>query len=134
MRAILASGVIAFLAFPASADPTDAHGVSSTEKNAAGGHLEITVAPCESDPALTCGTITSAFTEARPDPDHPHLGRRMIDGMKYDGDASYSGGRIWDRENGKTYESRMTVKGDELDVDGCISFFCEGQHWQRVRE
>ena len=32
----------------------------------------------------------------------------------------YSGGTIWDPEHGKTYSSKMTVKGDVLDVEGCI--------------
>ena len=26
------------------------------------------------------------------------------------------------------------VKGDQLDVDGCISVICQGQHWQRVAQ
>ena len=124
--------LIALFAVRASADPTGAHGVWSTEKNDAGGHLEVTVGPCASNATLTCGTISKAFAESGPDPNYANLGKQMVEGMKYDGDGSYSGGTIWDPEDGKIYKSKMMLKGNELDVDGCISFFCEGQHWQRV--
>jgi uncharacterized protein (DUF2147 family) len=46
---------------------------------------------------------------------------------------SYAGGTIWDPEKDKTYKSKMSVKGDDLDVDGCISFVCIGEDWQRVK-
>jgi uncharacterized protein (DUF2147 family) len=133
MRSIVLVLVVGSLALPAAADPGGAHGVWSTEKNDEGGHLEVTVAPCASDATLTCGTISKAFNKAGVDASYPNLGRIMVEGMKDGGDGTYSGGTIWDPENGKTYDSKMTLKGDELDVDGCVSFFCQGQHWQRVK-
>lgn len=130
MRMVWLVGVALLFAGPASADA--AHGVWSTEKNEQGGYLEVTVAACASDATLTCGTISKAFNPAGEDPKYANLGKLMVQGMKHDGGGSYSGGSIWDPENGKTYKSNMTLKGDELDVEGCISFLCEGQHWQRV--
>jgi uncharacterized protein (DUF2147 family) len=126
--------LVGFLAVGSTAAPGGAHGVWRTEKNDEGAHLEVTVAPCESDATLTCGTISKAFTKAGEDPNYADLGKSMVEGMKDEGNGSYSGGTIWDPENGKTYKSKMTLKGDELDVDGCISVFCEGQHWQRVAQ
>jgi uncharacterized protein (DUF2147 family) len=40
---------------------------------------------------------------------------------------------IWDPEKDKTYKSKMSVKGDDLDVEGCISFVCIGEDWKRVK-
>ena len=50
------------------------------------------------------------------------------------GENSYAGGKIWDPEKDKIYKSKMTVKGDDLDVDGCISFVCIGEDWKRVKK
>jgi uncharacterized protein (DUF2147 family) len=41
-----------------------------------------------------------------------------------------SGGTIWGPEHDKTYKSKMTLKGDDLDVEGCISIVCSGQDWK----
>ena len=124
---------IALIAAPASALAGGADGVWQTEKNKAGGYLEVTIAPCAAAASLTCGTISRAFNANGEDPTYPNLGKSIIDGMKHDGGDSYSGGSIWDPEDNKTYSSKMTVKGDDLDVEGCISIFCQGQDWKRVK-
>jgi uncharacterized protein (DUF2147 family) len=53
--------------------------------------------------------------------------------MVSDGTGSYSDGTVFDPESGKTYNSKMSLKGDALDVEGCIAFVCEGEKWSRVR-
>ena len=110
-----------------------AHGVWKTEANDAGGYLEVTIGPCESDPKLTCGVISNAFSQAGPDPDYENLGKLIIHDMKPHRENAYAGGTIWDPEKDKTYKSKMTVKGDDLDVEGCISFVCVGEDWKRVK-
>lgn len=120
-------------AAPAMAFADGADGVWATEKNDKGGYLEVTIAPCGSDGAKTCGTISGAFTAKGADPAYPHLGASIISGMTHDGDGSYSGGSVWDPEDNKTYDSKMQVKGDVLDVEGCVSIFCRGQDWKRVK-
>jgi hypothetical protein len=45
----------------------------------------------------------------------------------------YSGGALFDLENGKTYKSQMSVKGSGLDVEGWIGLLCEGEMWHRVK-
>lgn len=126
--------VVALAGFPALAGAADVDGVWATEKNKAGGYLEITMAPCASDASLTCGTVSKAFKASGEDPGYADLGKTIIKDMKHDGGESYSGGTIWDPENGKTYGSKMTLQGNGLDVDGCVSIFCEGQHWKRVSQ
>lgn len=120
-------------AAPAVALAGGLDGIWQTEKNKEGGYLEVTLAPCASDASQTCGTISRAFNTKGEDPGYPELGRSIIEGMKHDGGEAYSGGTIWDPENGKTYSSKMALKGDVLDVEGCVSIFCEGQHWKRVK-
>jgi uncharacterized protein (DUF2147 family) len=46
---------------------------------------------------------------------------------------TFSGGTIWDPEHDKTYKSKMTLKGDDLDVEGCVSIVCSGQDWKRFK-
>ncbi len=132
MRRILFA--VALAGFPALAAAADVDGVWATEKNEDGGYLEIAMAPCASDGSLTCGTVSKAFKASGEDPGYADLGKAIIKDMKHDGGGSYSGGTIWDPENGKTYDLKMTLKGSELDVDGCVSFFCQGQHWKRVSQ
>ena len=117
---------------PAHADATDAHGVWRTEANDKGAYLEVTVAPCDADSTLTCGTITRAIAPAGENPDYQHLGRRMVEAMRYDGEGVYSGGSIWDPQSDKVYKSRVRLENGELDVQGCVAFVCRGQRWQPV--
>ena len=47
------------------------------------------------------------------------LGLNMLHGLKKDG-AKYSGGKIYDPGNGKTYNCSMQVEGDVLNVRGSL--------------
>lgn len=109
-----------------------AAGVWRTEPNDAGAYLEVTIAPCASDAGKLCGTITKAFTRAGEDPNYKYLGTLIVEDMKSATPTQYSGGTIWDPESGRTYRSTMTRKGDELDVEGCVTIICEGEAWTRV--
>jgi len=132
MRNIFFFLLVTFAIAPTMAIASDVHGVWSTEKNDEGGYVEVTVASCESEASKTCGVITRAIGKSGANPDYEHLGRIMIKDMKDNGDGTFSDGTIWDPGSDKTYKSKMVLKGDELDVDGCVSIFCKGQHWKRV--
>lgn len=122
------------LAVPAMALAAGADGVWKTNANDAGGYLEVTVAPCAADASKTCGVVSKAFKAAgAEDPAYPHLGKIIVDDMASEGDGRYSGGTIFDPESGETYNSKMSVEGDALDVEGCIAIICEGEKWSRVR-
>jgi uncharacterized protein (DUF2147 family) len=127
---ILAAAIVAA---PAIAFADGADGVWKTEADDNGGYLEVTIATCESDAAKTCGTITSAFTKEGTDPKYVNLGKLIVTDMTSINGKHYSGGTIWDPEHDKTYSSKMTVKGDVLDVEGCISIICSGEDWTRVK-
>lgn len=130
MRVLLAMAV-AMASAGVSASGAD--GVWKTESNKEGAYIEVTIAPCAADAGMSCGTITRAVTAAGEDPHYVNLGKPIIEGMKPDGANAYSGGTVWDPESNKTYKSKMTMQGEVLDVEGCISFICQGEHWQRIK-
>ncbi len=65
--------------------------------------------------------------------DKPIKGMVILWGLKPDGAAHWSGGRVLDPENGKTYKSKLELMdgGRKLGMSGCISFFCRQQIWIR---
>jgi len=130
-------GIILGVAITAASSMTIAGGVDGvwkTEVGDDGGYLEVTVAPCESDAAKTCGKISNAFNgKGEADPKYKNMGKLMVKDMTSEDGAKYSGGTIWDPEKDKVYKSKMNLKGDVLDVEGCVSIICSGQDWTRVK-
>jgi uncharacterized protein (DUF2147 family) len=110
-----------------------ADGVWKTEADDQGAYLEVTIASCESDSSKTCGTISNAFTKQGADPKYANLGKLMVKDMDSSDGTSYSGGTIWDPVHDKTFKSKMHLRGDDLDVSGCVSIICVGQDWKRVK-
>ncbi len=121
------------IAAPGLAHASDADGVWKTKADASGSYIEVTVAPCAGDPAKTCGMVSKAFKAGVEDPAYAYLGKPILENMSSDGGGRYSGGTVFDPENGKTYKSKMSIDGDSLDVEGCISIMCEGDVWARVK-
>lgn len=64
----------------------------------------------------------------------PLKGLQFLDGFTRDGDG-WSGGRIYNADDGKTYGAKVTPLGtDTLKVRGCVFVpFCKTQTWTRVR-
>ena len=118
---------------PVMAIASGADGVWKTEANDDGGYVEVTVGPCASDSSKTCGKISKAFNKQGEDSTYPNLGKLIVKDMESDDGTKYSGGTIWDPEHDKTYKSKMELKGNELDVEGCVSIICSGEHWVRVK-
>ena len=131
MRATIFVVLIAITAAPALAT-SGVEGTWRTEAGDEGGYLEIQMGPCESDASKTCGIIARAQGAEGVDPDYEHLGKPMVKDMRPDGKGGFSGGTIWDPQKDKTYKSKMKLNGDELEVEGCIAFLCDGQDWTRV--
>lgn len=121
------------IAAPVMAFADGAHGTWKTNVNDAGGYLEVTIAPCAADASKTCGLVTRAFKAGVEDPRYQYVGKPIIENMTSDGGGRYSGGTVFDPENGKTYKSKMSVDGDTLDVEGCVAILCEGEVWSRVK-
>lgn len=62
----------------------------------------------------------------------PTLGIPVLLGMTADRPGQWSG-RIYNAEDGQTYESHMTLAGDTLRVEGCVlGFMCGGETWSRT--
>jgi uncharacterized protein (DUF2147 family) len=110
-----------------------ADGVWKTEADDKGAYLEVTIAPCESDSSKTCGKITNAMTKQGADPKYANMGQLIVKDMESADGKDYSGGTIWDPVHDKTFKSKMHLRGDDLDVKGCVSIICSGQDWKRVK-
>jgi len=64
----------------------------------------------------------------------PRLGLPVLADFVKDGDNKYTGGTIYDPNNGKTYSCKMTYKGGILDIRGYIgiSLFGRTTTWSRA--
>jgi uncharacterized protein (DUF2147 family) len=58
----------------------------------------------------------------------------ILKGFEMDGDNTYEDGTIYDPENGKTYDCKMTYKGKTLAIRGYIglSMFGRTTVWERA--
>lgn len=122
--------IVAILALPVAALAQDATGVWRTESTERG-HIEVEISRCA---AMLCGTIIGARDPSGQPGPYEHMGKRMIWDMKADAAAgSWSGGKIWDPRNGRSYNSRMSLENGRLKVAGCVLGICQSQTWQRVR-
>ena len=128
LRKTIAMIAMAFI--PGSAVAQDISGLWRTPANAQG-HLEIEFQNCG---AALCGTIVRARNPEGETALYEHVGKRMIwDMMPADEAASWNGGKIWDPRNGRTFNSRMTLRDNQLDVAGCVLGICQSQTWLRLR-
>lgn len=128
--------------------PVAAHASPVGEWTTEGGKARVRIDACAADPQQLCGLITWSYrppdVPAGPlvdvnnqDPalqTRPILGLPLLQGFSPDGDDRWSGGTIYDPENGKTYRSKLRLRSpDQLEVDGCILFLCQSQVWDRYR-
>lgn len=93
-----------------------------------------------------CGRIlTSDALRTNPDTRDTHnsnaqlrnrqlKGLQILSGFTADG-ANWTGGKIYNAEDGKTYSADITMAGpDQLKLRGCVfKPFCRTQTWTRVR-
>jgi uncharacterized protein (DUF2147 family) len=64
----------------------------------------------------------------------PVIGMTILTDLKKDSDAVWSGGKILDPNNGKSYNAKVTVieGGKKLEMRGSILFIGRTQTWVRV--
>jgi uncharacterized protein (DUF2147 family) len=82
-----------------------------------------------------CGHIVWAWDETPQDiaDKRPLVGRRVIDGMRPDGGARWTGGRLYNPEDGRDYKGFVQLQSpSRLQVQGCVLFVCQKQIWRRV--
>jgi uncharacterized protein (DUF2147 family) len=123
----LACALIIGTATAALADPVV--GTWKTQPGDDGAYGYVTVSKCGAD---ICGVIAKAFNGNGQQIESANLGKRMLWNMSAKGDGTYAGGKIWAPDRNKTYNSRMTLSGNRLEVKGCVLGICRGQTWTRV--
>ena len=132
MKKITLAAGLAMLATSALAeDPVD--GLWKTQPGDTGSYLHVSIGPCGS---AICGTIDNVFdAQGNEDLNSDILGKQIIMNMIPEGGGSYSDGQIWAPDRDKTYNSKMTLDGNNLTVKGCVAggLICRGQTWTRIQ-
>lgn len=127
MKRLTLIAAACLFASAAWADPVA--GTWKTQPGDDGAYGHITVAPCGS---AICGTIAKAFNASGQEIASDNIGRQMIWDMQAKGGGAYAGGKIWAPDRDKTYNSKMSLSGNSLKVEGCVLGICRGQTWTRV--
>ena len=128
MRVKILAGILMLCGGMACADPVEGMWKTQPDDNGNFGHVEIY--SCE---AMICGVIRKAFDSSGADRPSDNIGKRMLWDMNAQGGGSYRGGKIWAPDRDKTYNSKMALSGDTLEVSGCVLGICRGQTWMRVK-
>lgn len=80
----------------------------------------------ESGGALTGKIVSTSRAEGK-----KFVGNTVIAGLKADGGGKYSGGKITDPENGKTYRLTANLNGSTLNLKGHLGPFSRAQVWKK---
>ncbi|WP_196053554.1 DUF2147 domain-containing protein [Paracoccus lichenicola] len=128
--ALLALAALAFLGQPAlAADPLA--GIWRTQPGRDGGFGHVEILPCGGG---LCGTVVRTFDAQGQAVQAGDLGAAILADVVATGGGSYGKGRIINPETGRSYTARLTLRGDLLDVGGCIMMICRNAGtWQRVQ-
>lgn len=126
---LIACALLAALAVPArAADPLT--GVWRTQPGRDGGFGHVEIVPCG---AKLCGTVARTFDAQGRANTAPDLGATILDKVAPLGDGAYGEGRIINPETGRGYTARLRLRGDQLEVGGCVLMICRNAGtWQRV--
>ena len=123
----------AALLIPGIANAGVLNGVYQSEPGDAGKFIHVEMGACADDAALTCGTIIRAYNaDGSLDPTNVNIGKPIVWAMEDRGNGRWSSGKIWAPDRNKTYDSKMSVNGNILQVKGCVAFICRDQNWVNV--
>jgi uncharacterized protein (DUF2147 family) len=107
----------------------------------------VRIGPCAGHPDLLCGSIIWAKgpkgedgrtlnDENNPDPalrSRPIVGLPILWDFHADGSGGWTGGKIYNPTEGKTYKSKIAPgRNGTLKVSGCVLVVCQTQTWTRV--
>ncbi|WP_374300495.1 DUF2147 domain-containing protein [Paracoccus sp. (in: a-proteobacteria)] len=120
---------LALLASPAvAADPLAGTWRTQLGKDGGFGHVEIV--PCGGG---LCGTVIRTFDAAGQSVRADDLGALILDRIVATGEGGYGKGRIINPETGRGYTARLKLRGNLLDIGGCVMMICRNAGtWQRV--
>ena len=133
---VLAAGLALAVATPAlAADPVEGEWLTQDKMGM------VLIGPCPASPDRMCGTISTVHDKTKttdannPDPTlrtRPLMGMPIVRDFKPAGPGRWTGGKIYDPKNGKSYDSKMSINADgSLKVEGCVLFVCQAQTWTR---
>lgn len=128
MRTLTLAAALAVSATALAADPVA--GVWATEPDDNGNVGHIQVAPCGDD---ICGVLVRAYDNTGTQAETDQIGMRIVWGMKNTGPGTYGGGKVYAPDRDRTYNSKMTLSGNSLKVEGCVLGICRGTSWTRVQ-
>ena len=108
---------------------------------------KIRIAPCAGQADRLCGTIVwmkqpnDSAGKLKLDVNNPDaklakrsiMGLPLITGFKPAGAGKWAGGKIYNPEDGKTYNSKLELGANgTLKVSGCVLVICKAQTWTRA--
>ena len=115
------------LTAPAAADPLE--GLWRTAPDPQGRTGFVRIEPCG---AALCGTLLRALDPAGREVRTPEVGRLVIWDTMPQGSRTYRG-RVYSPGRNAEDDSRLTLSGDRLLVEGCLLGQCRGgEPWVRV--
>lgn len=105
-------------------------GLWQTAKDDNGDSGLIEVTPCGD---ALCGELVKSYNAAGQEIESTHIGRNIISDTVPTGDGAYRG-KIYSPDRDKTYNARLQLDGDRLDVSGCVFGICrDGGRWKKIR-
>ena len=127
-KLVIMTTVLGLGAGLASAEPLLGTWLTSKDDNGHSGLIE--VAPCGN---ALCGTLVKSYDESGNEIESDHTGRHIISETVPVGDGEYEG-KVYSPDRDKTYNSRLELQGDRLEVSGCVMFICrDGGTWKKVQ-
>jgi len=136
MRATRVAVMAALLAMPSlqaqAAEPAKPSALLVGDWWTPGFNARVRIEPCGDG---VCGSIVWAWDETPKDiaDRRPLVGRTVIEGMRADGDTRWSGGRLYNPEDGRDYKGALHLQSPtRLSVEGCVLFICKQQIWRRA--
>ncbi len=93
-----------------------------------GRRAKVRIEPCAGQAGQLCGRFVNPKTGALA------KGAPFLTDFKPAGRGRWSGGKIRNPEDGKTYSSKMSINSNgSLSVSGCVlAVFCKAQTWTRA--
>ena len=124
-----------FLGLAGAALAEPAAGIWQTQPDDNGKTGYVQIGPCTKAAEKLCGVLIRTFDENGKEYASENLGKLIVWDMVPQGGGKYGKGKVWSPDRDKTYRSRMVLKGDTLEVSGCVlgGLVCRSSTWTRVK-
>lgn len=140
----LAAAAVAVAGPACAAEPSSITGRWATE----GFGSIVEIRPCAGEPAELCGRIVWLWAPApaarpridRSNPDaalrtRPLVGIEIVSGLGETSPGLWTGGRLYNPDDGRTYTGSARLRGGLLELKGCaFNVVCRSQTWRRPQD